>query len=226
MKARKGKVFTLIDTGNTIDLTAEQATRSMRLTQYIERGDTKDLAKYFVEDADLSSSKLSKEEAEKKIEEALNKVFFDSQIRLNTMNNTEIISLTSNIMKKLDIMPGDSQFALNKARTSAEKSFEDLLDIWGNEAISNVMEHDSKTSRIWSLFGKFGKAMKKYNEYQELQQEQERKNLWQMIKSPKTFFQNQNNPNYKDRNSEDYLVYHLKQKIKQKGLLDDLDGID
>ena len=37
LKARKGKVFTLIDTGNTIDLTAEQAARSMRLTQYIEQ---------------------------------------------------------------------------------------------------------------------------------------------------------------------------------------------
>lgn len=80
---------------NSIDLTAEQAARSMKLTQYIEHGDTKDLAKYFIEDANLAESKLTKEEAEKKIEEELNKIFFDSQIRLNTMNNTEIIKLTS-----------------------------------------------------------------------------------------------------------------------------------
>ena len=220
IKARKGKAFTLIDTGNTIDLTAEQAERSMKLTQFIEHGDTKDLAKYFIEDANLSESKLTKEEAEKKIEEALNEVFFSSDTRLNTMNNTEIIRLTSNIMKDLNIMPGDSQLNLEKARTSAEKSYITLLNIWFNEAAESITSHEGKTSRGLTLLGKLGKAIKKINEYKEMQQAQERKNLIQMIKSPKEFFTAQKNPNYKERNSKDYLVYHLKQDIKPKNEFD------
>ena len=220
LKERKGKVFTLIDTGNTIDLTAEQAARSMRLTQFIEHGDTKDLAKYFIEDANLAESKLTKDEAEKKLQEALDKVFFDSNIRLNTMNNTEIIKLTSNIMKDLKIMPGDSQLNLEKARTSAEKSFESLLNIWFNEAIGSAMNHENNKVSGFALMGKMGKAIKKISEYQELQQAQERKNLMQMIKSPKEFFRSQTNPNYKPANSEEYLIYHLKQDIKQDKMLD------
>ena len=218
IKARKGKAFTLIDTGNTIDLTAEQAERSMRLTQFIERGDTKDLADYFIEDANLTESNLTKEEAKKKLQEALDKVFFSSDIRLNTMNNTEINNLTSNIMKEMNIMPGDSQLNLEKARTSAEKSFVTLLDIWFNEASKNIKSQNGKTAQVWSAFGKIGKAIKKVNEYKELQQIQERQNLWQMIKSPKKFFESQTNPNYKPRNSKEYLIYHLKQDIKKDGL--------
>lgn len=220
LKDRKGKVFTLIDTGNTIDLTAEQAARSMRLTQYIEHGDTKDLAKYFIEDANLSNSNLTKQEAEQKVEEALNKVFFDSNIRLNTMNNKEVIKLTSNIMKDLKIMPGDSQLNLEKARTSAEKSYETLLEMWMQEAMTNVEAHEGKAQTMISLLGKVGKATKKLNQYFELQQEQERKNVLQMLKSPREFFRGQTNPNYKPANSEDYLVYHLKQEIKQDNRLD------
>ncbi len=221
LKERKGKVFTLIDTGNTIDLTAEQAARSMKLTQFIEHGNSKDLAKYFIEDANLAESKLTKEEAEKKLQEALDKVFFDSNIRLNTMNNTEIIKLTSNIMKDLKIMPGDSQLNLEKARTSAEKSFESLLNIWLNEAIGSAMNHEGNTATGLAFIGKMGKAIKKINEYKELQQAQERKNLMQMIKSPKEFFRNQKNANYKSTNSEEYLIYHLKQDIKPKdGILE------
>lgn len=221
LKERKGKVFTLIDTGNTIDLTAEQATRSMKLTQFIENGNSKDLAKYFIEDANLAESKLTKEEAEKKLQEALDKVFFDSNIRLNTMNNTEIIKLTSNIMKDLKIMPGDSQLNLEKARTSAEKSFESLLNIWLNEAIGSTINNENNKISGFALMGKMGKAIKKISEYQELQQAQERKNLMQMIKSPKEFFRNQKSANYKPTNSEEYLIYHLKQDIKPKdGILE------
>ena len=219
IKARKGKAFTLIDTGNTIDLTAEQAERSMKLTQYLEHGDTKDLAKYFIEDANLAESGLSKEEATKKVEEELNKVFFSTDIRLNTMNNNEIITLTSNIMKNMKIMPGDSQLNLEKARTSADKSYRTLLNIWFNEASRNVTNKKGSTTQVLSAFGMLGKALSKINEYKELQQAQERENLWQMIKSPKKFFESQNNPNYLKKNSKEYLIYHLKQDIKTENMI-------
>ena len=55
-----------------------------------------------------------------------------------------------------------------------------------------------------------------------MQQAQERKNLMQMIKSPKEFFQSQTNPNYKEKNSEEYLIYHLKQHIKPKSEFDEI----
>ncbi len=215
LKARKGKPFTLIDTGNTLNLSAEQAQRSMRLTQYIEHGDTKDLAKYFIEDADLSASKLTRDEAEKVVEKALSEVFFNSDVRLNTMNNTEIINLTSNIMKKHNIMPGDSQFSLNKARTSAEQSYISLLEIWFKEALQNSSQHKNQTVLFGSVMKKLGKLIKKVNEYKELQQIQERENTLNLIKSPGKWFKSQLNPNYKEPNSKEYLIYHLKQDIKQ-----------
>lgn len=226
LKARSGKVFTLIDTGNTIDLTAEQAARSMRLTQYVKHGDTKDLAKYFIEDANLAESNLTKQEAEQKVEEALNKVFFDSNIRLNVMDNKEVMKLTSNIMKSLKIMPGDSQLNLEKARTSADKSMETFLNMWLNEAMSKIVTQDGHGQRILTGFLKAGKAAKKWNKYIELQHEQESKNLLQMLKSPKEYFKSQTNPNYKAANSEDYLVYHLKQDIKPKNQYDAGDLLD
>ena len=216
IKERKGNAFTLIDTGNTVNLTAEQTERSMKLTQYIEHGDTKDLAKYFIENANLSESKLTKEEAEKKIEEALNEVFFSSDIRLNTMSNSEIINLTSNIMKQHKIMPGDTQLNLEKARTSAANSYYNMLGIWADQAFSNALDNKNKAKLTVSVLDKFRQLMSKWNKYLELQQEQEKENLWQMIKSPKKFFQSQLNPNYKEKNSKEYLIYHLKQDIKKE----------
>lgn len=38
LKSRKGKVFTLIDTGNTIEQIMEQSIRSISLTSYIKNG--------------------------------------------------------------------------------------------------------------------------------------------------------------------------------------------
>jgi hypothetical protein len=188
----------------------------MKLTQYIEHGDTKDLAKYFIENANLSESKLTKEEAEKKIEEALNEVFFSSDIRLNTMSNSEIINLTSNIMKQHKIMPGDTQLNLEKARTSAANSYYNMLGIWADQAFSNALDNKNKAKLTVSVLDKFRQLMSKWNKYLELQQEQEKENLWQMIKSPKKFFQSQLNPNYKEKNSKEYLIYHLKQDIRKE----------
>ena len=216
LKNRKGKMFTLIDTGNTINLTADQAERSMKLTQYINRGDTKDIAKYFIEDADLSESGLTKAEATAKLEETLNKIFFSSDMELKTVNNTEIINLTSNIMKELNIMPGSSQLNLEKARTSAEQSFETLLTMWGNEAGNAIESSSSKVGMGVTAIRKLNQFMGKYNEYLELQKAQESRNLLQIIKSPKKFYQNLKNPNYKATNSEEYLIYHLKQRIRPK----------
>ena len=125
-------------------------------------------------------------------------------------------------MKKYDIMPGTSQLNLEKARTSAKESFETLLDLWFNEAGKNVTSHDNKGTQIVVALGKVNKALGKMDEYEKLQQIQEKRNLLSLIKSPKEFFKK--NPNYKARNSEEYLTYHLKQGItdpkKQIGLED------
>lgn len=213
LKAKKGKIFTLIDTGNTITLTAEQAARTMKLTQYIERGDTKDLAKYFIEDANLAESGLTKEEAEAKIEEALNRIFFDSETRLNKMTNTEIINITSNIMKDLKIMPGSSQLNLEKARKSAGESFKALLKMWAQEAGKAIDAKSNEKTQMLVAARKTQQLLAKYDKYVELQKMQEKRDMLKLLKSPVEYFKSQKNPNYKDRNSVEYITYHLKQGL-------------
>ena len=53
LKSGKGKPYTLIDTGNTIDLTKEQAIKSLRLTSFIKNGNVKDITAYFIDGAIL-----------------------------------------------------------------------------------------------------------------------------------------------------------------------------
>ena len=84
----------------------------------------------------------------------------------------------------------------------------------GAQARVDIASRNNPMEMIGVATLKLGKVAKKLNKYIELQHEQESKNLLQMLKSPKEYFKSKANPNYKAANSEDYLVYHLKQDIK------------
>lgn len=62
LKSGKGKLFTLIDTGNTIKLSKEQSVASLKVVGFIKNGNTKDLTSVVLEDAILPQA-MTKEKA-------------------------------------------------------------------------------------------------------------------------------------------------------------------
>ena len=203
-------IFTLIDTGNTIKQTAEQSQHFINLSSYIDRGSVKDIAEYVLDDAVLPKG-MSMETAKKEIEEALRKEFFDNQTALGNVTNESILTKTSNIMRKYDILPADTQLNLNKAQQSAQNSLEELID-----SMLFFCLRDFKTADIPSLMKMAGSIIKDTalmkKQYENLKAKQEKLNLLQM--TPAQILKQKKNPNLLETNSEDYLVYKLKQSMK------------
>ena len=73
-RIRNNKVFTLIDTGNVIELSPEISAKFIKLSSFIDRGSYKDIAEYFVEGATLPKN-LTKEAAIEKIGNELKEIF-------------------------------------------------------------------------------------------------------------------------------------------------------
>lgn len=214
MKQRKGQIFTLIDTGNTIDLSAQHAMDSLRFTTYIQRADVPDIVEYMLEGANLEASGLTKDKAKEKISAELEKCFFDNETALEKVTTSNLYSMVANMMKKYNIMPSSNQLNLDKARTSANESYEALLDIWFDQAEQKARE---KTSTMGQA-GANAVLLKDYlmlkRQYKNMQAKQEKLNLLQL--SPQDVIKYKRNPNLLPTNDENYLVYKLKQKIMGK----------
>ncbi len=214
LKSRKGKVFTLIDTGNTIEQTMEQSIRSLSLTSYIKKGNVPDIVEFVLEGAVLPKG-MTKEEASKKIAEELKKCFFDTETRLETVNNNSLLTLTSNIMRKYNIIPSDSQLNRNKANKSAYNSFIELVEVLFTNKFKDLdidkagtMERTSVA--LQAVYTGASKLMK----FKKLKSKQEKLNLLQMSLEQQLKYKK--NPNNLNTNSEDYLTYKLKQSIASK----------
>ena len=214
LKSRKGKVFTLIDTGNTIEQTMEQSIRSLSLTSYIKKGNVPDIVEFVLEGAVLPKG-MTKEEASKKIAEELKKCFFDTETRLETVNNNSLLTLTSNIMRKYNIIPSDSQLNRNKANKSAYNSFIELVEVLFTNKFKDLdidkagtMERTSVA--LQAVYTGASKLMK----FKKLKSKQEKLNLLQMSLEQQLKYKK--NPNNLKTNSEDYLTYKLKQSIASK----------
>lgn len=208
VKSGKGKAFTLIDTGNTIDLSKQQALSSMKLTSYVQNGNAKDITGYILDGAVLPSG-MTKEKALELVEKDLKTIFFDNATNLDTMNNDAILKLTNNIMRKHNIIPNDTQLNLNKAKKSANNSFEGIVDGFFTKRFDKM-----KDSGVGAVAGGtqllkdaaliFGK-MKKDAKMQEI------KNLLQL--PPSEILRQLKNPNQLKTNSEEYLTYKFKQSM-------------
>lgn len=210
LKTQKGKLFTLIDTGNTIDVSREQAIASRNITSIIKKGNVKDITKCVIEDAILPTN-LNKEEAYKLVEQDLKKAFFDNKTKIETMNSDELFKLTDNILRQHDIIPNNTQLNLNKAKTSAYNSLENLAETFFDKKYGDVDDYNkAKQAAVLSSAIKdlalFVEKWKRSNTIQET------KNLFHMTK--KEIISQIKKPNMLKTNSEDYLTYKFKQNIK------------
>lgn len=210
LKTGKGKLFTLIDTGNTIDLTKEQAISAIRFASYIQRGNVKDIAKYILDGAELPE-KLTHAKALQLVEKDLQEIFFDNKTKINSMSADELLKLTNNILRKHRIIPNDTQFTLNKAKISARNSLEGLADSFFGKKLAEMMGIKSKKEAVIESAKVTKDVGLLFAKSQTSNTKQEYFNLFRM--SPKEAYRKFRNPNMLSKNSEEYLTYKFKQQI-------------
>lgn len=210
LKTGKGKLFTLIDTGNTLDLGKQQAISAIRLSSYIKRGNVKDIARYVLEGAELPA-KLTRSKAQQLVEKDLKEIFFDSKTKINSMSADEVLRLTNNILRKHHIIPSDTQFLLNKAKISALNSLQGLGDSLFGKKIAELAGIKSKKQAVVEG-AKVTKDLALLMErLYRTRTQQETLNLFNM--SFKEVMEHFRNPNMLATNSEEYLTYKFKQHI-------------
>ena len=208
LKTRKGKLFTLIDTGNVIDMNVEQSMRALNLTNYVRQGNVKDIVKYVLDGAKTPGG-MSMTEAENKLVDDLTKIFFDDKTKLKKLNDERILALTNQIMQKHGIIPGSSQLNLNKSRTSARNSLEELQNsIMAFDEI-DILGHKTTTGKVISGSQKGLEHLARNKAYDNMVSKQERQNLKQL--TPLQRAKQKRNPNAPKKNSEEYITYKLKQ---------------
>lgn len=209
------KIFTLIDTGNTVAMNKEQGLRAINLTSYIKRGNVKDITDYMLYGVDGAAlGGHTKEEAAKLISNDLKKIFFDAETKLETVTNESLVEMVSNIMRKHGIVPADTQMTLNKARQSADNSLSELGDSLVYFYLKNILQSDSKINSMTELAKIPKDLLTLKNKYKQAIKVQERLNLQHL--SPEQVKLHKNNPNMLKTNSEDFLTYSLKQAMKEK----------
>ena len=206
VKARKGKVFTLIDTGNTVNQTMEESINAINLTSYVKNANVPDIVEYVLEGASLPKG-MTKEDAVQKLSEELKKCFFDDKTKLERMTNEKVLTLASSIMQKYKIIPNDTQLNFNKARQSAENSRNDLVETLLKMKIKDLSKNPLAFATFTTSIGK--DMLNITRRYNSMQAAQEKLNLRQMSLPQK--IKQRKNPNMKASNSEDYLTYKLKQ---------------
>lgn len=223
LKSGKGKLLTLIDTGNTIKLSKEQAMASLKVVGFIKNGNTKDLANIVLQDAILPQG-LSKEEALVKVEKDLKTFFFDNKTKINSMNMDTFYALSDNILRKYNIIPNNTQLNLNKAKISAKNSFEDLVESFFDKKYGDKSWEDSSKAEMVATITSAAKDMAEIGiKLQSANTIQETKNLTQM--STKEAINFLRNKNMLKTNSEEYLTYKMKQnmpgpEIKEEEILE------
>ena len=220
LKSGRGKLFTLIDTGNTIRLSKEQSIATLQLTKFIKNGNYKDLAKIIIDEGILPKG-MTREKALVEIEKELKNLFLDNKTKINQMTIEEFNNLSQALLRKHDIVPSNTQLNLLKARKSAMNSLEELMksfmeSIIGQSKLIEKEERDKLTK-----FGKFKetlkliwhscKTMKLGLNFTYRPLAQESLNLLKL--SPSELYKFLRNPNMQKTNSVEYLTYKTKQNI-------------
>jgi len=206
LRTRKGPLFTLIDTGNVIDMSAEQAIRSVKFTDFVKQGNTREITEFVLDGADLG--KMSKAEALEKVEQELKQILFDTHTKIETPNNDYILGLTDGILQKYNIIPNSSNIGVNRARNRAMSSLEEIKKMISTMDILDVMEKDSAAGKTMTGLEKFGKNKLKNKSYEMAISAQEKANYKHLPKSITERYKK--NPFAPKTNSKEYIAYKLK----------------
>ncbi len=145
-KLKEGKnCFTLIDTGNIIEQSREQAVRFMNLTNYIKNADVDNIVDYILNGAVLPDD-LPKDKAREILINELRTAFFDTETKIPVLTNDSLLQLTDNIMKKYGIIPSSVQGSLLKAKKSSSNSLLELYKSYFNKFEDKFNNIDDATN--------------------------------------------------------------------------------
>ena len=211
LRTRKGKLFTLIDTGNMIDMGVEQSMRALNFSKYVQQGNIKDIAEFVLDGAKLPKD-MTKEQALEKVVKELETCFFDNKTKIEMLDDEKVLTLTDNIMQKYDIIPSSTQLNLNKSRTSARNSLDDLKNAITSMDMIDVVAEFKDGNKIKGTAKGSMKGLEtiaKNKVYNGMVKAQEKQNLKQLSKTEQ--LKQKNNPNAPKTNSEEYITYKLKQ---------------
>ena len=225
-KLKEGKnCFTLIDTGNTIEQTKEQALRFINLTNYIKNADVDNITDFVLEGAMLPKG-MTRQNAKELISKELNRIFFDKESKLPIMTNDSLLSLTDGIMQKLGIIPSSAQGNLLKARKSGQNSLSELYESYMKKFLSKYTsaKMDSKmqaTALIAQVSAELAKDVSNLKFRETIVNLlQQRKNLAKLPPSEKIKLTK--GVNIPKENSEQALTYFLKQYSGNDSIADDI----
>lgn len=245
-RSAKTKIFTLIDTGNTIEQTPEVAMRFLNLSKYIDNADVDNITEFVLEGAKLPNGKIykrageganiaSKEEMDKYfniIKEKLagkdgkSGVFFDSETGLGKLTNQELIeNITNKMLNEEGITPSNVQGNLIKAQTSAKNSLAQFRKNNNKTLFQSLTGGEGGSKNIIDMF----KTLRNPAGYRAKQKKQEKLNLQKLSPALKAKMK-KDSKNIPSKTSVEYLTYILKQdKVSEKTqdtvqFLDDIFG--
>ena len=202
LKSGKGKLFTLIDTGNFIEMTSKQTAQALRLETFLSRGNVKELAQIVLDGAILPSG-MTKEAAEQLVLEDLKKIFFAPDILCKCSNNSDFTELSERILRKYNIIPNNAQLNFAKARTSAETSMKALINaFFDNKYATRSVGVSDVANCVVDGTGMITTYIRK-------KASQRTKNM--LVGGFKDFWNYMFNKNNQPLNSEELLIYKLKQ---------------
>lgn len=222
LKQGKKDCLTLIDTGNTINQTSENAIRFMQLSKYIGDADVDNISKFVLDGAKLPDN-ITKQEAEKIISDELKTLFFSVETNLPIVTNDGILKITEGIMQKYNIIPSNTQAGLLKAKTSANTS---LLEFY--EALyRTISSKDNNNNFVNNKILSFLKIVCHQIKYSLKKSAQAEANFAMLNPLQKMNFKTSESTPKK--NSVEYLTYSLKQyktdEINQETLSRNFDRI-
>ena len=205
----------MIDTGNTINQSSENAIRFLNLSNYIKNADTENIVKFSLDGAKLPKG-MTYEQAYEKVLADLKEAFFDESVTLENVTNDSVITMMENIMAKYDIISSDTQGNLLKAKKSANNSLTEFQKTFLKSIFSQIEnETEGKEGKEFAaaVSKSVAQAAKSSTEIQMQKsiktQAQERKNLLKM--SPKARAGLKKSDSTPKTNSKEYLTYKLKQ---------------
>ena len=213
LRARKGKIFTLIDTGNVIEQSKEQAIRAINLTSYLNKGNVPALSEYILEGAKLPKG-MKKEDALEKISTDLRQIFFDDKTAIGEMNTDNFFKLAEGIMRKYDIIPARTQLNLNKAEKSSTNSLNGFIQSYVAIKEKELELSESGMEFLGKLFGALkdlGTFEAKKESYKKIQ---EKLNLFKM--NWQQFKTQLKDPNQLKSTDENLITYKFKQDMPTK----------
>ncbi len=225
-KASKSKIFTLIDTGNTIEQTPEVALRFLNLSKYIEDADVDNIINFALEGATLPSGKTKEacfEAVKKKLVGADGKsgIFFDNKTALGKLTNEAMIEgILNKVLQEEGIVPSNLQGNLIKAQTSARNSLKQFKNNNRQVLLSSLLNSsDSATSSIGGVI----KTLRNSADYRAKQKRQEKANLRKLSPAIRASIKKSKSAPKKD--SVEYLTYLLKQSKADSKTQDALDSL-